>query len=82
MIAFHQSQMQIAKVVSPFYKKFQLLIFLAMKKISYNYQLFGLVKLQLAYQPLHVFFIHILRNSNTGFTKMTCFAKMKIRYNQ
>ncbi len=82
MVAFDKMDNKIGEIFSPFFKKFQFLIFVAMEKIACDDQLLWLKILNLCNQPLQVFFINGLRNRNTRFSEMPCFAKMQIGYDQ
>jgi len=78
MVAFDQANVDIGKVISPSPEEGQLVVLAAVKKISYDEQLQGLKILYLRQQPMKVLFIDGGWHRDTGFTKMSCFAKMKI----
>ncbi len=46
----------------------------AVKHIANNNYLQWFKKLQLRYQPLHIFFKNSLRYSDAGFSEMACFT--------
>lgn len=54
----------------------------AVKQVADNDKLTGFEKLNLGEQALHIFPEYGLRNSNTAFTKVAAFAKMKIGKDQ
>jgi hypothetical protein len=82
VIAFHQVNMQIGKIVPPPLKQFQFFVLMTVKKVAHHNQLPGLKILDLVYQALEVFFVHGLWYRNTRFAKMTRFTKMQVRHQQ
>jgi len=82
MVALYQMKIDMWKIISPFDKKFQFLIGLAVKHIANNNQVTGLKILQLTHQPLHIFFIKGCRYCNAFFPEMTGFTKMQVRDHQ
>lgn len=69
-------------ITPPFPEKIQLAVFCTVKKIAGNDESFGVKKLHLVQQPLHICTENLLRHGNTRFPEMPCFSKMAVAYNQ
>ena len=54
----------------------------AVKQITHNQQLCRFKILQLRYQPLHIFFIYRLWDTDTCFPEMPGFTQVQVGYQQ
>lgn len=82
VVSPHEDVSDVLKIFAPAQKPIKFGVHVAMKHIAHGNDLPRLKILQQGGEALQVVLVDLLRNRNAGFSKMPCFAKVKIGHDE